>query len=182
MDESAAVRASQAGNKAAFGFLVDEHYKNIYRYAYHCVGNHQDADDLCQETFLRAFDHIGQLKNGTSFKEWLFTIASNLTRKRIKKLKIKRNFVSLPAETLIRLPQSSDIQPFENLTKREKVAMIREELQAMSQRLRMVTVLVLMEGMTQKEAAKILKRSEPSISRDLIEAKAWLQSRLRNLA
>ena len=77
--------------------------------------------------------------------------------------------------------ENIEVQPFENLTKKEKAAIIQQQLQEMSERLRMVTVLVLMEDLEQKEAAKILNRSEPSISRDLNDAKAWLQSRLRNL-
>ena len=170
MDELTAVKASQAGDKTAFGLLVDQHYKNIYRYAYHCTGNHQDADDICQETFLRAFDRISQLKNGTSFKEWLYKIASNLYRRRIKKMRMNRDFVSLSANSLNQKQENN-----------EKVSIVQEQLQEMSERLRMVTVLVLMENMAQKEAAKILKRSEPSISRDLNDAKAWLQSRLQKL-
>jgi RNA polymerase sigma-70 factor, ECF subfamily len=181
MDELMAINASQAGDKAAFGLLIDQHYKNIYRYAYHCTGNHQDADDICQETFLRAFDRIGQLKNGNSFREWLFKIASNLSRKRLKKMKYDKNFVSLSADFQNQPQEKNDIQPFENLTQKEKASIIQQNLQEMSERLRMVTVLVLMENLSQKEAAKILNRSEPSISRDLIEAKARLQSRLCKL-
>jgi RNA polymerase sigma-70 factor (ECF subfamily) len=182
MDELTAVKASQKGDKAAFGFLVNQHYKNIYRYAYHCTANHQDADDICQETFLRAFNRIRQLKNSDSFREWLYKIATNLSRKRIKKMRIDRNFVSLSVDTMNRQHEKINIQPFENLTKKEKAFIIQQQLKEMSERLRMVTILVLMENLTQKEAAKILKRSEPSISRDLNEAKAWLQSRLRKLA
>jgi RNA polymerase sigma-70 factor (ECF subfamily) len=181
MEETAAVEASRAGDQVAFGFLVDQHYKNIYRYAFYCTGNHQDADDICQETFLRAFGSIRQLKNEDSFRQWLFRIAANLSRKRIKKMKTQRNFVSSSADSLNQSPENNEVQPFENLTKKEKAAIIQEQLQEMSQRLRMVTVLVLMEDLEQKEAAKILNRSEPSISRDLNDAKAWLQSRLRNL-
>jgi RNA polymerase sigma-70 factor (ECF subfamily) len=181
MEVTAAVEASRAGDKAAFGFLVDQHYKSVYRYAYHCMGNHQDADDISQETFLKAFDRIGQLKNGDSFRQWLFKIAVNISRKRIKKMKIHRNFASLSFNSPNQSPENNEVQPFENLTKKEKAAIVQEQLQEMSQRLRMVTVLVLMEDLEQKEAAKILNRSEPSISRDLNDAKAWLQSRLRNL-
>jgi RNA polymerase sigma factor (sigma-70 family) len=73
------------------------------------------------------------------------------------------------------------MHPFENISKNEKASIIRQLLQEMSERLRMVTVLVLMEDLAQKEAAKILNRSEPSISRDLNDAKAWLQGRLKNI-
>ncbi len=181
MDELAAVKASQAGDKAAFGILIDRHYKNIYRYAYHCTGNNQDADDICQETFLRAYDGIGQLKNENRFREWLYKIASNLSRKRLKRIKVNKKFVDLSADSLNQQQENKEVHPFEHITKNEKVSIIQNHLQEMSERLRMVTVLVLMEDLAQKEAAKILNRSEPSISRDVNEAKAWLQSRLQNL-
>lgn len=181
MDELAAVKASQAGEREAFEFLIDQYYKNIYRYSYQCTGNHQDADDICQETFLRAFNRIGQLKNVSCFREWLFKIASNLSRRRIKKMKISRNFLALSTDSLNRKQENNDMHPWENVTKKEKASIIQQLLLEMSERLRMVTVLVLMENITQKETAKILNRSEPSISRDLNDAKAWLQSRLQKL-
>ena len=180
MEELAAVKASQAGDKAAFGLLIDKHYKNIYRYAFHCTGNHPDADDICQETFLKAYNSIGQLKNVNCFREWIYTIASNLSRRRIKKIKLNNNCLSVSADSLTHM-EDKNVHPFENITKSEKASIIQNYLQEMSERLRMVTVLVLMEDLTQKEAAKILNRSEPSISRDVNDAKAWLQSRLQNL-
>lgn len=180
MDEITTVKASQPSERDAFGVLIDQHYKNIYRFAYHCTGNHQDADDICQETFLRAFDRIGQLKNHDSFREWIFKIASNLSKKHIKKIRLNKNFTEKSGSSG-NLYENNDILPFENLTQKERASFIRQQLQEMSERLRMVTVLVLMEGLAQKEASKILNRSEPSISRDLNEAKQWLQSRLRNL-
>lgn len=181
MDELAAVKASQAGDKAAFGLLIDKHYKNIYRYAFHCTGNHPDADDICQETFLKAYNSIGQLKNINCFREWIYTIASNLSRRRIKKMKLNKNFVAFSSDSFNQRQDDKNVHPFENITKSEKASIIQNYLQEMSERLRMVTVLVLMEDMLQKEAAKILNRSEPSISRDVNDAKAWLQSRLQNL-
>ncbi|MBN2589276.1 MAG: RNA polymerase sigma factor [Sedimentisphaerales bacterium] len=181
MDELAAVKASQAGERDAFGILIDKHYKNIYRYAYHCTGNHQDADDICQETFLRAYNRIGQLKNVNCFREWIYTIASNLSRRRIKKIKLNKNYVAFSSDSFNQRQDDKNVHPFDNITKSEKASIIQNHLKEMSERLRMVTVLVLMEDLAQKEAAKILNRSEPSISRDVNDAKAWLQSRLQNL-
>ena len=80
MDEVSLVQASQMGNKAAFGSLIDRYYQSIYRLAYHFTGNHYDTDEVCQETFLRAFENIRKLKEGSRFKGWIFIIASNLLR------------------------------------------------------------------------------------------------------
>lgn len=181
MDELTAVKLSQAGNKAAFGVLIDNNYKNVYRYAYQFIGNHQDADDICQETFLRAFDNIGTLKDGKRFKEWIFKIASNLSRKCIKKVKLNKKMISTSADSLDKLYENNETQPFENLSEKEKTVIIQKQIQKMPEHLRMVTVLVLMENITQKEAAEILNRSEPTISRDLNNAKNWLRNKLRNL-
>ena len=92
MDDLLLVGPSQAGDKAAFGSLIDRYYKSIYRFAFQCTGSHHDADEVCQETFLRAFEHIRKLKDGRYFKGWIFMIASNLLRKRAKQRKKYENF------------------------------------------------------------------------------------------
>jgi len=182
MDEVALVKASQAGDKTAFGMLIDRYYKNIYQYAYQCMGNHQDSDDICQETFFRAFDNIRMLKDAKKFKGWIFKIASNLSRKRIKNIRVEKNILTTACvDSLIQRSEDNGTQPFENLSGRENAIMIQEELQKMPEHIRMATVLVLIEGQTQKETAEILNCSESTISRDLDIGRAWLRKRLRNL-
>ena len=181
MDELAAVRTSQAGNRGAFGVLIERYYKSIYRYAYQCIGNHQDADDICQETFLRALDNIRDLKDGEKFKGWIFQIAANLSRKRIKNLKFEKDMVT--AADVDFLPHSSENKgtPLENLSGREKAAVIRDELRKMPEHMRMATILVLIEGLTQKETADILNRSQSAICRDIEIGKDRLRQRLQKL-
>ena len=182
MDELEAVRTSRNGDRDAFGVLIERYYKSIYRYAYQCVRNHQDADDICQETFLKALDNIRSLKDGKRFKGWIFQIATNLSRKRIKNISFEKNMIT---ETSVDfLPQRSEnkyTQPFENLSGREKAAMIQDELWKMPEHIRMATILVLIEGLTQKETAEVLNRSESSISRDIEIGKDRLRQRLKKL-
>lgn len=182
MDESKAVQASQAGDKAAFSGLIEQYYKNIYRYAYQCTGNHQDADDICQETFLRALGNIKMLKDGEKFKGWIFRIASNLSRKRIKKLKIEKNRKSLTSvDVSQRRFEETEKQPLENLSGKEKAMIILEGLQEMPEQIRKAIILVLIEGQTQKEVAEILDCSEATVSRNVNTAKNLLRHRLQNL-
>ncbi|MBN2182431.1 MAG: RNA polymerase sigma factor [Sedimentisphaerales bacterium] len=178
MDEEAAVKTSRAGDKTAFSLLIEQYYKNIYRYAYQFTGSHQDADDICQETFLRAYENIEALKDGKNFKGWIFRIATNLSRKRIKKLKLRDGIVSnfLPQQN-----GDKQRQPIEELSVREKALLINRELQKMPEQLRMATTLVLIEGQTQKETAEILDCSESTVSRDVEKGRDWLRSRLENL-
>ena len=182
MDELAAIQASQAGDKTAFSELIEQYYRNIYRYAYQCIGNNQDADDICQETFLRAFGNIRSLKDGKNFKAWIFRIASNLSRKRIKKMKFEKNMITQSSANILpRRFEDRNLQPDEKLSGKEKTRMILEEFQKMPEQIRMATILVLIEGQTQKETAEILNCSEATISRDLNTAKNLLRSKLQHL-
>jgi RNA polymerase sigma-70 factor (ECF subfamily) len=182
MDESAAVRSSQSGDKAAFGSLVDRYYKMIYRFAYQFTGSYHDADDICQETFLKAFNSIKKLKDCNCFKRWIFMIALNLLRKHIKQTEYKK---TLPAKlhdiASVEVVEDESAKPFETLFREEKAMIIHKQLQTMPELMRLVTILILMEGLTQKVAAGILTCSEATVSRQLDAARNWLRVRLQNL-
>ena len=154
----------------------------IYRFAYQFTGSYHDADDVCQETFLRAFDNIKKLKDCNRFKGWIFMIASNLLRKRIKQpdhtkvLSIKPFNISS-----FELSKDKDTQPFEKLSRKEKATIIQKQLKKMPEQMRLVTILVFMEGITQKEVAKMLNYSESTVCRHSDAARKWLRARLQNL-
>lgn len=64
-------------NEAIFRRLLHEHQQALYWHIRHIVGNHEDAEDALQETFLRAFRHLDKLREATSEKAWLYRIATN---------------------------------------------------------------------------------------------------------
>jgi RNA polymerase sigma-70 factor (ECF subfamily) len=182
MDELTAVKTSRNGDRNAFGVLIERYYKSIYRYAYQCVGNHQDADDICQETFLRALNNIRALKDDKRFKGWIFQIATNLSRKRVKNMSFEKNIVTATdSDFLPRRSENKCTQPFKNVIGREKVAVIQDELWKMPEHIRTATILVLIEGFSQKETAEVLNRSQSSISRDIEIGKDRLRQRLQKL-
>ncbi|OHB77577.1 MAG: hypothetical protein A2Z25_01010 [Planctomycetes bacterium RBG_16_55_9] len=182
MDEMAAVKASQAGDKAAFAILIEMYHKNIYRFAYQCTGTHQDADDVCQETFLRAFDGIGKLRDGHRFRGWIFMIAANLARQRIKEVRSEKKLTErVSADAASELTEDEDCRPFERLSSGERAVIIQERLRTMPEPMRSVALLVLVEGFTQKEAAGMLDFSEATVSRHLQAARGWLRVKLQDL-
>ena len=75
-DESLVARA-QKDDAAAFKQLVDKHKTKIYYTAFRLMGNHSDADDLSQETFIRAYRGLGKFKGQSSFSTWLYRILVN---------------------------------------------------------------------------------------------------------
>ncbi len=180
MDELALIRASQSGDRTAFGELVDRYYKNIYRIAFSYTGSHEEADDACQETFLRAFGSINELKNGSRFQNWIYMIAANLLRKRIRVISREKHNRN-NADYVAGLASRSKAEPYQRISDKERAGLIHLQLQQMPQRLRLTTILILMQGINQKDAAGILNCSEASVSRELEMAKKWLRSRLRGL-
>lgn len=173
MDEREAVRASQTGDRVAFGHLIDRHYQGLYRFAYQCLGNHGDADDVCQETFLRALRRIHSLRDGDCFRPWIYKIALNLVRRWRRP-----RWTAGPLAQPWHGDASGAVEALKGL---ERADLVREEIGKLPQPLQLVTILVLMDGATQKEAAGIMGCSEATVSRHLELAREMLRVRLRHL-
>ena len=77
MDGGDAVQRAQAGDSDAFRVLVEQNSRAIFRLAFRMTGNEQDAEDVVQETFLRAYKQLDRYEARSSFSTWLFRIASN---------------------------------------------------------------------------------------------------------
>jgi len=77
VNDSAAVERARSGDGDAFRQLVEQHGRNIFRLAFRMTGNEHDAEDVVQETFLRAYRQLDKYETRSSFATWLFRIASN---------------------------------------------------------------------------------------------------------
>ncbi len=77
VDAGGAVERAQSGDSDAFRLLVEQHSRAIFRLAYRMTGNEDDADDVVQETFLRAYRQLSRYEARSSFSTWLHRIASN---------------------------------------------------------------------------------------------------------
>jgi RNA polymerase sigma-70 factor, ECF subfamily len=77
VEAGSAVERARAGDSDAFRLLVEQHSRAIFRLAFRMTGNEQDAEDVVQETFLRAYKQLNRYEARSSFATWLFRIASN---------------------------------------------------------------------------------------------------------
>jgi RNA polymerase sigma-70 factor (ECF subfamily) len=82
-----AVERARSGDSDAFRLLVEQHSRAIFRLAYRITGNEEDAEDVVQETFLRAYRQIYRYEARSSFSTWLYRIASNCSLDLIRKRK-----------------------------------------------------------------------------------------------
>jgi len=107
----AAVERAVAGDAEAFGVLVERHSRNLFRLAFRMTGNETDAEDVVQETFLRAFRQLKTFDARASFSTWLYRIAVNFTRDLIR-LRRRRLELQPPADedaTVQALPASGPL-------------------------------------------------------------------------
>ena len=148
LEERRDVLASRlrAGNRAAAAELVDLYYEQIYLYMRRLGHSRAVSEDLTQESFLRAWQHIGQLRNGKALNSWLYRIAGNVSRLYWRRNKDK-NAVAIEVADL---SGSSDgkIGDFEQFEK------LRDAIDGLSAKLKQAVVLHYLQHLTIAEAAE----------------------------
>jgi RNA polymerase sigma-70 factor, ECF subfamily len=152
-EEPELIRAAQRGNRAAFAVLVDRYWDRLYRWLYHLTRDSHTAEDLCQETFLKAFAAVDRFKAGTNFRAWLFRIGHN-------------NFVNLHrSRSQTRQPMPADLPsrhegPFEETLSREALAQLAKAVGQLQPEFRAAFLLRVEEGMSFKQLAAVLRVTE----------------------
>lgn len=178
------VQQVQAGHVGAYDQLVQKYREQIFAVIYNMTSNREDASDLTQETFIKAFRAIGRFKGKSSFFTWLYRIAINSTMTFLKK-RNRRRYISY--ENIDE--EASGAEIVERLTAKnrsEKGALISElqeklndALQKLSPKHRTVVVLHEIEGLEHAEIAEITGTSVGTVRSRLHYAKRQLQSYLQ---
>jgi RNA polymerase sigma-70 factor (ECF subfamily) len=178
------VQKVQAGQVGAFDELVQKYRQRIFSVIYNLTGNREDASDLAQETFIKAFQSISRFKGRSSFYTWVYRIAVNTTLSFLKK-RNRRRFFSF--ETIDEeIPRSEVLEALVSRSRSEKGALLRElqeklndSLQKLSPKHRTVVVLHEIEGLEHAEIAEITKTSVGTVRSRLHYAKQQLQAHLQ---
>ena len=180
----AIVQRVQNGEVSAFNQLVQKYRQPLFSTIYNMTGNREDATDIAQEVFIKAFQSIKRFRGQASFYTWLYRIAVNSCITFIKRAKRQRfiNYETID-ETLV---SSEILEYFTAKTKAEKGALLKElqeklneALQKLSPKHRIVVILHEVEGMNHKEIADITKTSEGTVRSRLHYAKKMLQAFLQ---
>jgi len=176
-DDGALVAASQKGDQAAFGELVHRYQRAVYRLAWSLTRNASDADDLSQETFVRAWGAIGRFELGQPLYPWLARIVTNQAFSLFRHRK-RRPETSI--EPLVEGGQQWGVEddPAEHSAESERDAALRAcfgELQAEHQA---VLALRAVQDMSYDEIAKVLSIPIGTVMSRLSRARAELKRRL----
>lgn len=178
------VRHAQGGDIEAFNELVRRHQERVYAAVYHMTANHEDANDLAQETFIKAWHALGSFKGESSFFTWIYRIAVNKT---LNFLKQRRN--RAPQMSLNDLDQHVENDPdlvalvSERTPRRDAgLTELQERLNAAMLRLsethRMVVTLHDIQGLPHEEIARIMDCNIGTVRSRLFYARQQLQGLL----
>ncbi|MCC6749688.1 MAG: sigma-70 family RNA polymerase sigma factor [Deltaproteobacteria bacterium] len=176
-DSQALVERARKGDRAAFGLLVRRYHRRVYGLAHRMLGNHDDADDVAQETFVRAYSRLGQFQGQADFFTWLYRIALNVALNQLRHARRHREagrLGLLPAP----LAQEADADPQRAAELRRAMAELAVAFESLSDTLKATVVLVLMEGMAYREAAAVLECSEGTVAWRVHEARSALRRQL----
>ena len=142
-----------AGDREAFNELVLKYQKPLYYLLYRMVSNHEDASDLLQKTFVKAFTGLGSFERRSTFKTWLYQIAINLA-KNVYRDRSKAQHVPIDDVVIRRDPRT-----LEGLIQKESRLLLRQALAGLPEKQRMTVMLRIQEDRTFEEIAKIMQCS-----------------------
>jgi RNA polymerase sigma-70 factor (ECF subfamily) len=155
--EAGLVASARQGDSAAFGDLYERHLDVVYRYIFYRVGNRQDAEDLTEKVFLRAWDSIGQFRANVPFEAWVFRIAHNTVIDHYR----KRKDDTLPVEKT-EIPASQSGAEDEMIAE-ERATQLAEVISRLPAPQQHVLVLRFINGLNVREVAQIMDRNEGAV-------------------
>lgn len=158
-DDREAVRRVQAGDTEAFEPLVEKYKRKVFRLAYQVLRDQEEALDVAQEAFVKAFRALPAFKGDSAFYTWLFRITMNvaLDRKRQRTSRAKSlGTDDVPPEEWERTATSTDPNPEDVATSVERRERIRKGLDSLSEHHRTIIILSDIEGLQYREIAEVL--------------------------
>ena len=183
VEEMDLVRRARRGDSAAYDDLMRRYQERIYATVYHMTANHEDANDMAQEAFIKAFQALKSFKGGSSFYTWVYRIAVNKT---INFLKQRKNRAQMSLDDLdLNAEHDPDLVALisENTPRREVgLAELQEKLNAAMQKLsephRLAVTLHDVQGLSHEESAKIMECNIGTVRSRLFYARQQLQAYL----
>ncbi|HZU29222.1 MAG TPA: RNA polymerase sigma factor [Bryobacteraceae bacterium] len=182
-DESALVARAREGDAQAFNELVSRYERKIFRLARHITQSDEDAEDVLQETFLKAFEHLPDFQGQSKFYTWIVRIAVN---EALMKLRKRKNDKSVPLDepvdtgedTVVREIAVWEENPEQKFSREELGHILNEAVESLRPAFRTVFVLRDIEELSTEETAEALGISIPAVKSRLLRARLQLREKL----
>jgi RNA polymerase sigma-70 factor (ECF subfamily) len=182
-DEAVLVSAARKGDIGAFEELVRRYDRNVFRIAQHITQNREDAEDVVQDAFLKAYQNLGQFQGQSKFYTWLVRIAVNealmrLRRRRPERMVSLDEDVKTEEDSMPREIADWSPNPEQQYTQGELKDILSRTIQGLPASFRTVFVLRDVEGLSTEETAEALGLSIPAVKSRLLRARLQLRERL----
>lgn len=161
--EREAIEACQHGEREAFDRLVERYQRDIYRLCYRYVNNHEDANDMAQEAFLKAYKAIGRFRGDSSFSTWLYRIAVNTCL----------NFRAARKPEAEELPEAlpdPGAGAGAALESEEQARLVRNAVSRLPEKQRATLILKVFHDLTHEEVAGVLGSTVGTVKANLFHA------------
>lgn len=182
-NEATLLAEAREGKSEAFTELVNRYERNIYRLAFNITGNREDAEDVLQESFLKAYAHLSQFQGNSRFYTWLVRIAVN---EALMKLRKRHGDRSVSIDEMVE--SDDDLMPREladwgdnpeqRYAKVELQTILDDAIQGLEPAFRTVVLLRDVEDFSTEETARLLDLSVPAVKSRLLRARLKLRQRL----
>ncbi len=189
VDDTELVREAQRGNHAAFEELVRHYDQAVLRLALHLTGSEQDAQDIYQEAFLKAYKSVGNFRFECSFYTWIYRIVTNLCLDHLRRRQVRKEeapvAVDQGGEEYDLLDQVADgraaANPERDLMRREIGGRINRALERLTPRERMVFELKHYQGLKLRTVGEMLNTTEETAKNTLFRATQKLRAALGDI-
>lgn len=189
IDDTMLIREAQRGNRAAFEELVRAYDHAVLRLALHLTGTEQDAQDVYQDAFLKAYKNIGNFRFECSFYTWIYRIVTNLCLDHLRKKNVRKEDAPVAKDSsggeydlLEQVPDArAGANPERDLMRRQLGARIYGALEKLTPRERMVFELKHYHGLKLRTVGEILHTTEETAKNTLFRATQKLRGSLADM-
>jgi len=183
LDESVLVAQAREGDAAAFAELVRRYEGKIFRLAQHVTQNREDAEDVLQETFMKAYEHLDQFKGDSKFYTWIVRIAVNQALMKLRRRKTDKSVsldeqIDTGEDTVVREIAAWDEDPEQRFSREELGSILDKAIQALDPPYRSVFLLRDIDELSTEETAEALGLSIPAVKSRLLRARLQLREKL----
>jgi RNA polymerase sigma-70 factor (ECF subfamily) len=180
-DDFGLVSASRAGDSDAFGVLVRRYQDRLYPTLLRLTGCAEDAQDLLQDAFVRAFEKLGRFHGDSSFYTWIYRIAVNLTLSDRRRRRLPGREGRCGPELIDPSDDPTQTDPSRPLEQAERDALVQQALLALQPDHRAVVVMKDLDGLRYEEIAETLNIPVGTVRSRLHRARSELRERLKSI-
>ena len=184
MDDLKIIESCLLGNTQMFSRLIDNYKNMVYNLAYRMSSNPQEAEDISQEAFMRAYQSLAHFNPSYKFSTWLYQITLNIIRDKFKKKEIDSVSLDTPIETddseFYPQPADSTNNPEQIITQQEDAQIIQKAILSLPLKYREVIILRHLQDLSYIEIANILKLPSGTVKVRLYRAREQLRKILLN--